>query len=422
MEERICVEIKVSIDDRERIGIENITEAVKRAELDKAVTKEIIEALQDSLVEEMCGARYERNREYTRATTKNRTIGTIFGKITFPLKKIRDKRTGKIRAPIAERIDFNGKKRYQKDISWACIDLSTKLTYRDCRREAELFVPDVPSPRTICRRVQEISIEKENEEKADLIMADGTKAHGLGKKREVRVVIGLKDGEKRLLSCRVDKPWDEIADEIAGDIAEETYLTGDAERDLLILIRNERDFQLCLNHCLRYTGYALWKDRVDKDEKRGILKDLARILFTMRNSVLKHMKDMEAIKQRMDWAVKEIMELYRRVKELSLSTARFIRRASNQVVTFARVYCEKGRIIPWNNNQIERLMGELSKRIKHKWMHWSDHGLEAISNLILIRYCERRRWNRLRDRYVSRERNRYISIDSITVRSVWGEF
>jgi len=218
----------------------------------------------------------------------------------------------------------------------------------------------------------------------------------------------------------VDKPWDEIADEIAGDIAEETYLTGDAEKDILRLIRNERDFQLCLNHCLRYTGYALWKDRVDKDEKKGILKDLARILFTMRNSVLKHMKDMEAIKQRMDWAVKEMMELYRRVKELSLSTARFIRRASNQVVTFARACCEKGKLIPWNNNQIERLMGELSKRIKHKWMHWSDHGLEAISNLILIRYCESGRWNRLRDGYVRRERNRYISIDSITVRSVWG--
>ena len=66
------------------------------------------------------------------------------------------------------------------------------------------------------------------------------------------------------------------------------------------------------------------------------------------------------------------------------------------------------------------LMGELSKRKKHKWVRWSDHGLEAISNLILIRYCERERWNRLRDRYVSKERNRYISIDSITVRSVWG--
>ena len=69
---------------------------------------------------------------------------------------------------------------------WACIDMSTKLTYRDCRKEAELFVPDVPSPRTICRRVQEIPVEKENEEKADLIMADGTK--WVRKKRAIRLL------------------------------------------------------------------------------------------------------------------------------------------------------------------------------------------------------------------------------------------
>jgi len=184
MEERICVEIKVSIDDKEKIGIENITEAVKKADLNKVVTQKILEALQDSLVEDMCGKRYERNKECTRASAKWRTIGTIFGSIILPIRRVRDKRTGKIRKPLKERVDFNGKKRYQKDISWACIDMSTKLTYRDCRKEAELFVPDVPSPRTICRRVQEIPIEKENEEKADLIMADGTKAHGLGKKRE----------------------------------------------------------------------------------------------------------------------------------------------------------------------------------------------------------------------------------------------
>jgi len=84
MKRIISVEIKMSIDDKEKIGVENITEAVKRAELDKAITKEIIEALQDSLVDDMCGTRYERHKEYTRAAAKKRAIGTIFGKITFP--------------------------------------------------------------------------------------------------------------------------------------------------------------------------------------------------------------------------------------------------------------------------------------------------------------------------------------------------
>ena len=97
---------------------------------------------------------------------------------------------------------------------------------------------------------------------------------------------------------------------------------------------------------------------------------------------------------------------------------KFIRRASNSVVTFARVCYEKGKLIPWNNNLIERLMGELQKRIKHKWMHWSESGLEAISNLILVRYCEKKRWNEFKDRYVRNDRNCYVSINSITIGSV----
>jgi hypothetical protein len=31
-------------------------------------------------------------------------------------------------------------------------------------------------------------------------------------------------------------------------------------------------------------------------------------------------------------------------------------------------------------------MGEIAKRVKNKWMHWSTKGLEAIINLILVRY------------------------------------
>jgi len=36
--------------------------------------------------------------------------------------------------------------------------------------------------------------------------------------------------------------------------------------------------------------------------------------------------------------------------------------------------------------RIERLMGEVSKRCKHKWEHWSTDGLRNIFILILVRY------------------------------------
>jgi len=45
-----------------------------------------------------------------------------------------------------------------------------------------------------------------------------------------------------------------------------------------------------------------------------------------------------------------------------------------------------GLRVPYTTNQIERLMGEIAKRCKHKWMHWSTEGLENILQIILVRY------------------------------------
>ena len=174
------LKIKVSIDENKRIGVENITNCVRNMELNKAVTKGIIEGYQDLLINEMCGPAYKRNRDkpYTRAGKRIRTIGTIFGKIAIDIRRVKDSKN-KTFKPILKRMDFNGRKVYQRDICYASIDLATKLTYRDCKKEAELFTTDLPSPRTMCRKVHEsLSILEDGQNKNDkdrskVIMADG---------------------------------------------------------------------------------------------------------------------------------------------------------------------------------------------------------------------------------------------------------
>jgi len=59
------------------------------------------------------------------------------------------------------------------------------------------------------------------------------------------------------------------------------------------------------------------------------------------------------------------------------------------MVTFARL-AMKEISMPITNNLIERLMGEIAKRVKHKWMHWSTKGLENLLNSLLAMYCNRR--------------------------------
>ena len=73
-------------------------------------------------------------------------------------------------------------------------------------------------------------------------------------------------------------------------------------------------------------------------------------------------------------------------------TSSFIIRNVRLTVTFSELAMEDVEI-PYTTNQIERLMGEISKRCKHKWMHWLTEGLRNILTIILIRYTNQQLYN-----------------------------
>jgi len=52
----------------------------------------------------------------------------------------------------------------------------------------------------------------------------------------------------------------------------------------------------------------------------------------------------------------------------------------------------EGIAIPWHNNWMERLMGEIAKRMKNKWMSWSAKGFRNLLNLLLKRDAEKGRY------------------------------
>jgi hypothetical protein len=74
------------------------------------------------------------------------------------------------------------------------------------------------------------------------------------------------------------------------------------------------------------------------------------------------------------------------------------------MVTFARL-AMKGVSVPYTNNLIERLMGEIAKRVKNRWMHWSTTGLENLLNILLVRYCNRRLYVTLKQKYYKDDNN-----------------
>ena len=96
-----------------------------------------------------------------------------------------------------------------------------------------------------------------------------------------------------------------------------------------------------------------------------------------------------------------IEELERLAKTLFFKGYRdavsFIRRNARMMVTFAEMAME-GMRIPYSSNVIERLMVEVSKRSKNRWMRWSEKGLRSILTLVLVRYTEPVRYEEFMER------------------------
>ncbi|HIH96115.1 MAG TPA: hypothetical protein HA348_01250 [Thermoplasmata archaeon] len=62
MNVELNLKINVSIPEDQRIGIENLTNSIAGLELNKLVTKSIIEECQELLVKELCGPKHRRKK------------------------------------------------------------------------------------------------------------------------------------------------------------------------------------------------------------------------------------------------------------------------------------------------------------------------------------------------------------------------
>jgi transposase-like protein len=96
--------------------------------------------------------------------------------------------------------------------------------------------------------------------------------------------------------------------------------------------------------------------------------------------------------------VDDMKQLTKELKQLScVKAAEFIRKHINMTVTFAILALEE-KDIPWTSNIIERLMGEISKRCKHKWMKWTTRGLETLLQLLLLQYTKPEKYKQFQEK------------------------
>ena len=380
----------------------------------------MLEKVQDELIDELCGRKYARDggKKFRRAGTTERTLITRHGKIAFRLVKVKSLENASILRPFLLYMGVEPRKRAVDDFVFECAETATYLTYRDSTTVIERLTRARVSRHRIHASVQTVGafIDKERRgaggEKVGHLYADGTKAHGHnGKKNEINVVLG-KDagtGEKCLLALSVNKDWKETAKQVKGKA---DVLIADADRAMrTALLDKALNYQLCVNHAIREVSIHLWKAQLPKQERKEIRSRLRAILNTCRSSALKHLKDGDAerLQRRISKTLADLKQLAKELVEDGLTAAaKFLRNSANYTITFARL-AMKRISIPYTNNLIERLMGEIAKRVKNKWMHWSATGLENLLNILLVRYCNKKLYSELKERYINQE-NMFIQI------------
>jgi len=354
----------------------------------------LIEERQEQLILQLCGPRYSRCYPYRRGGSYWKTLVTGIGRIRFRVKKVIRREDGRVISPILEALDVK-RRRYSRDVRMKLAEFASVMSYRDASREFETATGVHVPKRTIHSFVKEISPQLLEANKADIkpgiLIGDSTKIRGLQSREMNNVHVLLSDGGQ-LLHLGVNSEWPPFEAEV---------LISDNEPGLINAVKAERR-QLGILHALKHLLFTLWGEGMRKEDRIEVEKALKQTLFTLVNSTKKHREDgnKERLKARIEKTLRELHRIADELETRSYTKASsFIIRNARFMVTFAELAMEDVEI-PYTTNQIERLMGEISKRCKHKWMHWSTEGLRNILTIILIRYTNQQLYNQFKKAYI----------------------
>lgn len=127
------------------------------------------------------------------------------------------------------------------------------------------------------------------------------------------------------------------------------------------------------------------------------------VILPLVYSAGRHPEDGERLRGGIDEALRGLREVACKLRGRGYPRAAgFLEGNARFMVTFAEVALEGVRI-PYTTNRIERLMGEISKRCKHRWMHWSTEGLRNILILVLVRYTDEVLYEGFKNAYIHNE-------------------
>ncbi|MGB9914442.1 MAG: ISH6 family transposase [Candidatus Bathyarchaeales archaeon] len=358
-----------------------------------------IQKRQEQIITQLCGPKHSRNYSFKRAGSYTKELVTAIGTVNFKVQKVKSRADNTINSPILEYMDLKRRK-YSKDLRMKLAEYASKMSYQDASIEFETATGIHVPKRTIHRFVQEIAPkllkannpENEPEGKTESLMGDSTEVRALASREMNMVHVLISPDSGQLLHLEVNKDWPNCKTET---------LISDKEPALTNAIATD-NCQLCILHAIKYLLFTLWGEGMSKDDREKVKRSIKEALFTLAISTKKHLQDRDAamLQDRIDKTLKVLDEMAKSLEgEGYVRAAEFLKKNSRFVVTFAQLALQ-GAKIPYTTNRIERLMGEVSKRCKHNWMHWSTRGLKDILTIVLVRYTNKPLYDNFKNAYI----------------------
>lgn len=293
------------------------------------------------------------------------------------------------------------RRRYSRDVRFTCAEYAAKMSYLDASLMYKSSTGVRVSKRTIHMWVMEIApsllrsyMESREPPLADekkVVLCDSTDVRARGRREMNQVRISLTDDGK-LESLSVNEPWPDT----------KVYaMTSDGEPGLDEAVAWTWR-QLCILHAVKRLGFLLWEDKMPLAERKAALDGIRKPLFTLVSSVKRHREDGDLVRlrRRTVWTRGMLGEVAAGLREGGhVKAAEYLERNMDVLLTFA-VLALEGVLVPYSTNRVERCMGEVAKRCKHRWMHWGTDNLRCVLVFVLVRYSDARVFERFRNTYI----------------------
>ena len=243
------------------------------------------------------------------------------------------------------------------------------------------------------------------------ILPDGTgykkrpKNPGESNRGELKVMIGVDDeGNTFPMVVWSDKSWAEIGTAILDpkDAAKRDRpladdLVVDGEPGMAEGLEHLADgVQRCHWHLPRDLGYSMWKDEAPLRERKMKSKQLSQLMaIELPKGSVDEISEKDKAKL-LERCGKVERELDKFIEDLGAKgygvAANYVSNAKRHLFTYLGTWLELGIRCPRTTSLIERLMGEIGRRLKKIAFGWSESGAAKMARMVIARILNPKGW------------------------------